>query len=240
MNICILIPAYNESKRLKNLLPELKKFNLDIVVVDDGSVDDTGSAAMEAGVIVLKHERNSGKGEALRTGFNFVLRSSMRSSMEKMYDAVITMDADLQHDARHIPDFIKAYQSQDADIILGDRMTESSASTRQGTVSMPWLRFWTNKITSGIISSLTGCSMKDTQSGFRLIRRKVLEQVKLSTSKFDTESELLINALSKGFKVGSIPIRTIYFEDRRSKIKPMVDTLRFVRLIFKAVFIWGK
>lgn len=227
MNICILIPAYNESKRLKNLLPELKKFNLDIVVVDDGSGDDTGSAASEAGVIVLKHERNLGKGEALRTGFNFIL--------EKTYDAVITMDADLQHDARHIPDFIKAYQSQDADIILGDRMMENS-----GTGSMPWLRFWTNKVTSRIISSLTGCSMRDTQSGFRLIRRNVLEEVKLATSKFDTESEVLIKALAKGFKVGSIPIRTIYFEDRRSKIKPMVDTLRFVRLIFRAVFIWRK
>jgi len=228
MNICILIPAYNESKRLKDLLPELKKFNLDIVVVDDGSCDDTGTVAGEAGVIVLRHERNLGKGEALQTGFNFVLRSS-----GKGYDAVITMDADLQHDAQHIPDFIKVYQSGDFDIILGDRMTE-----KNGTVSMPWLRFWTNKITSRIISSLTGCSMKDTQSGFRLIRRKVLEEVKLSTSKFDTESELLIKALAKGFKVGSIPIRTIYFEDRRSKIKPLVDTLRFIRLIFKAVFIW--
>jgi len=105
---------------------------------------------------------------------------------------------------------------------------------------MPWLRFWTNKITSRIISSLTGCSMRDTQSGFRLIRRNVLEEVKLATSKFDTESEVLIKALAKGFKVGSIPIRTIYFDDNKSKIHPMVDTLRFVRLIFRAVFIWRK
>ena len=222
MNICILIPAYNESKKLKALLPELKKFNLDIIVIDDGSCDNTGDVARETGVIVIRHERNLGKGDALRTGF--------KSILIKEYDAVITMDADLQHDARDIPDFIKAYQSENFDIILGDRM--------QGLPeSMPWLRFWTNKITSSIISSLTGCLMKDTQTGFRLIRRKVLEDIKLSTSKFDTESEILIKALAKGFKVGAIPIRTIYFDDNKSKIKPVRDTLRFIRLIFKAIFI---
>lgn len=222
MKLCILIPAYNESKRLKYLFPELRKFNLDIVVVDDGSQDQTSRLAEEAGAMVLRHDRNSGKGQALRTGFNFIL--------EKGYDAVITMDADLQHDTGHIPDFIREYQTRDADIILGDRMLE--------TTSMPRLRYWTNKITSRIISLLTGCSMRDTQSGFRLIRKNVLRGIKLSTSKFDTESEVLIKALAKGFKVISIPVRTIYFEDHGSKIKPLTDTLRFMRLVLKAVFLW--
>jgi glycosyltransferase involved in cell wall biosynthesis len=222
MKICILIPAYNESKKLKNLLPELKKSSLDILVVDDGSCDDTEETAKKAGVMTLRHKRNSGKGQALQSGFKYILKQG--------YDAVITMDADLQHDTRHIPDFIKAYESRDADIILGDRMLE--------TACMPRLRLWTNKITSVIISFLTGSSIRDTQSGFRLIRRKVLEDIELSTSKFDTESELLIKALAKGFKVDYIPIRTIYFEDHKSKIKPLIDTLRFIRLVYKAVFIW--
>lgn len=224
VNLCILIPAYNESKRLKQLLPELKRFNLDILVVDDGSQDDTSAVSEQTGAMVLRHERNSGKGQALRTGFNFIL--------EKGYDAVITMDADLQHDTRHIPDFIREYQTKDADIIVGDRMSE--------TTSMPLLRYWTNKITSRIISSLTGCSMRDTQSGFRLIRKSVLMGIKLSTSKFDTESEVLIKAVAKGFKVISIPVRTIYFEDHRSKIKPLIDTLRFISLVLKAVFVWRR
>ncbi len=224
MNLCILIPAYNESKRLKQLLPELKKNNLDILVVDDGSEDETSRVAAKAGAMVLRHETNSGKGQALRTGFNFIL--------EKGYDAVITMDADLQHDARHIPDFIREYQNKDADIILGDRMLEPG--------SMPRLRYWTNKTTSGIISFITGCSMRDTQSGFRLIRKNVLRCLKLSTSKFDTESEVLIKALVKGFKVSSIPVRTIYFEDHGSKINPLIDTLRFIKLILMAVFVWRK
>lgn len=221
-DICIVIPAYNEGERLKDFLPQLRKFNLDIVVVDDGSTDNTGDVARESGVIVLRHERNLGKGKALQRGFNFVL--------ERGYDAVITMDADLQHDVQDIPDFINAYRSGDADIVLGDRMLK--------TDSMPWVRYMVNKITSKIISVLTGCPMRDTQSGFRLIRRKVLESVTLSTSKFDMESELLIKASAQGFKIDSIPVHTIYFENRESKIRPFIDTLRFLRLVFKAVFVW--
>lgn len=222
MSLCILIPAYNEGENLKILLPELKKLNLDIVVVDDGSRDDTAQIVREAGVALLRHERNYGKGRALQTGFNFIL--------ERGYQAVITMDADRQHDVADIPKFMEAYQSQKADILLGDRMRAAGP--------MPWLRLWTNKITSRIISILTGCRLKDTQSGFRLIRRNILEDVKLSTSRFDTESEILIKAIRKGFRVGSVPVRTIYFQDSQSKIKPWVDTGRFFKLIFRMVFIW--
>lgn len=224
MNICVLVPAYNEAEKLKKLLPQLKEYNLDIIVIDDGSRDETSNAAKESGVEVIRHEKNSGKGKALQTGFDFILK--------KNYDAVITMDADLQHDTCHIPEFIAAYETDNADIILGDRMLRPE--------NMPRLRYWTNRFTSGIISILTGCHMRDTQSGFRLIKREVLREVKLSTSRFDSESELLIKAVALGFKVASIPVRTIYFDDHGSNIKPFVDTLRFIRLIIKAVFVWRK
>lgn len=114
-NICAVIPAYNAERTIKILIERVKKFIPleDIVVVDDGSTDMTSEIALGCGANVLKHAKNYGKGKALKTGFKFAIL--------KNYDAVLTLDADLQHDPDEIPKLIDKF-SEGFDIVIGNRM----------------------------------------------------------------------------------------------------------------------
>ena len=205
-----------------------------VVVVDDGSQDATARIAQDSGALLLKHEINSGKGAALRTGFRYVL--------DHGYDAVITMDSDGQHDVDDIPTFLKAFNGKfsslekrkraelkkktGSDIILGSRMQDIS--------TMPAVRKFTNKLTSFVGSLLAHQEIEDSQSGFRLISSNVLRAIKLETSGYEMESELLIRASKAGFRIGSVPIKTIYGQEI-SKINPVIDTCRFFRLFFRSL-----
>ena len=218
MKVCIVIPAFNEAKAVTELIKKLLSHAEKVVVVDDGSGDDTSELAQGAGAIVLRHEKNCGKGAALRTGFEYAVKSGC--------DGVITIDADGQHDWREVPLFISKAESSGADIILGTRM----GSVRE----MPFIRLLTNIVTSLIVSVLSRQRITDSQTGYRLIRREVLENVVLVTSNYDTESEILIRAGRKGFKIAEIPIRTIYGGET-SNINRLTDTLRFFRLVLRTV-----
>ena len=216
MKICVIIPAYNESANILNLIRDIKKYQLEMLVIDDGSTDSTFSIAKDAGVQAMLNFTNQGKGASLVKGFKYAL--------ENNFDAVITMDADGQHLAQDLPLFIEAANDPKIHIVLGNRM--------QNVEKMPFLRVVINKFMSWLISIITKQEIPDTQCGFRLIKKEVFKDVKLSTSKYETESELLIKASRLGFKIRSIPIRSIYGLEK-SQINPFVDTLRFIRLIFK-------
>jgi glycosyltransferase involved in cell wall biosynthesis len=192
---------------------------LDVLVVNDGSTDGTTQAARAAGAEVVEHSRNMGKGAALKTGFDYAL--------EHGYEAIIAMDGDEQHDAATIPSFIKALESGEWDIVVGSRMGEVR--------DMPGIRIWTNQTTSRVISRLARQDIPDSQSGYRIIRTTVLEGMELVTRCYDTESEILIRAGRRGFRIGSIPIESIY-TDGISHINPVIDTLRFLRLIWRSLF----
>ncbi len=214
--ICVVMPAFNESEAVGELVGKLHSYVGEVIVVDDGSTDDTYEKARDAGAIVVRHSQNRGKGAALRTGFKHAVAAGC--------DAVITMDADGQHDYREIPLFINESEKCGADIILG---------TRMGSVSgMPRIRLLTNIVTSFIVSILARQRVSDSQTGFRLIKRGVLEKVSLTTTNYETESEILIKASRKGFRITEIPVRTIYGE-YASNINAFIDTLRFFRLILK-------
>jgi glycosyltransferase involved in cell wall biosynthesis len=224
MNVCLLIPAYNEARTIGQVVSKARKIIGSIVVVDDGSQDATAQIAQDSGAFVLKHQVNSGKGAALRTGFQYAL--------DHGYDAVITMDSDGQHDVDDIPKFLEAFEeklrSLSLGIIIGSRMQDIS--------TMPAVRKFTNKLTSFVGSLLAHQELKDSQSGFRLISSDVLRVVELETSGYEMESELLIKASRSGFRITSVPIKTIYGQEV-SKINPMVDTCRFFRLLFRS-FRW--
>ena len=192
MRICVIIPAYNEAENIGAVVAGARRFIEDVAVVDDGSTDDTAARARQAGAILLEHKVNQGKGEALKTGFDYAL--------EKNYDAVITLDADGQHDPDEIPQFIKV--AEEADVVVGTR-----ARQRAG---MPLIRRATNTISSWILSGLAGQRLTDTQSGYRLIKARVLRTAKTKTTGFEAESEILLEAIERGFYVVEIPIRTIY------------------------------
>lgn len=221
-NICALVPAYNEEKAIGSLVRGLLSKVETVIVVDDGSIDKTSSLAEEAGAVVLRHKSCLGKGAALQTGYKYCL--------EKGYEAVLNLDGDGQHDWREADKFIDKFKEEEAGIIIGNRMGEVK--------NMPKIRLLTNYFTSKIVSFLSRQEIKDSQCGYRLIKKEVLEKIKLSTSHYDTESELLIKAGQLEFKIVSIPIQTIY-RGEESKINRLVDTWRFIRLIFKS-FSWIK
>lgn len=218
MKVCVIIPAYNEAETVASLINQLKEQNLDILIVDDGSTDNTFDIANNNGAAVLRNTRNKGKGASLVKGIEYALSLG--------FDAVITMDADGQHKPQDIPSFLRLAEWSNDAVFIGNRMLNAT--------NMPWLRFFTNKFMSWLISAIARQDIPDTQCGFRLIKRQALEKIKLQTDKFETESELLIKAARLGFKIKSVPVTTVY-NNEKSRINPFVDTLRFIRFIIKEI-----
>ncbi len=219
MKTIIVIPAHNEAKTINSLVKVIIELGYGIIVVDDGSVDDTAILAKTQGALVISTHKKSGKGNALRLAFTQAIGLG--------YDAVITLDGDGQHSPSDIGNFLEGYQKGHADIINGDRMHNPSG--------MPWLRRSTNWFMSWLISLICRQRITDTQCGFRLITTKVLSSIELKCNDFEIETEILIKASRRGFRIASVPIQTIY-RDEVSKIKPVRDTLRFIRYISTAIF----
>ena len=215
MTLCVIIPAFNAAETLGAVVERIRHAGYEVLVVDDGSQDATAAVAERAGARVVRHPVNQGKGQALQTGFAEALR--------RTHDAVITMDADGQHEAAAIPEFVQAAQTYPrAALIIGNRMTEMRR--------MPWVRRWTNRLMSGGLSGVTGIRVPDTQCGYRLIRADFLRQCHLSSAHFEIESELVLEAARLGAEVRSIPIRAVYAGEP-SHIHPFRDTLRFFRML---------
>lgn len=219
MKICILIPAFNEAAAIGRLIQQIKDLGLPAVVVDDGSSDGTGKVAAASGATVITHPKNEGKGTSLKKGFDYLLKAD--------YEAVITMDGDGQHDPSSISDFIKFALSSEAGIIVGNRMAH--------TQNMPLARKSTNKFLSWLTSLIAGQSIPDTQCGFRLIKMEVLRELELVSDKYEIESEILIKASKLGYKIGSVPIKTIY-SSQVSKINPIVEIGYFVKMFIRNLF----
>lgn len=223
--IALLIPAYNEAKYIEKVINECFGFEFDLIIVDDGSTDDTVSILRrikpkeKSCLHIVAHEKNRGKGIALKTGFDFAKNQG--------YKAVITLDADGQHKISEIGDFIKTYEEKRPAIIVGSRFSN--------TKGMPFIRLATNIFTSWIISRIAGKRIEDVQSGFRMIDLKVLEKVRLETANFETEPELLLKASWEGFKIINIPISTIYHKDFVSHVNPLTDTVKFFKLVFRSL-----
>jgi len=222
LRIALLIPAYNAAGTIARVIQDALRFfpEEDIIVIDDGSHDRTGTAAKALGVTVLFHKTNQGKGAALRTGFEMIAARN--------YDGAVLMDADGQHEARFLPGFLARADCRQEGIIVGTRMDQVG--------KMPWIRQLTNRLTSVIISALARQRIPDSQSGYRFIRGDVLRQFRLTTRGYDTESEMLIQAGRMGYRIGALPISSIYGEER-SAIRPGRDTIRFIRLVLKTVLL---
>ena len=217
----ILIPAYNAERWVGRVVSDVAALSREaaVLVVDDGSTDMTATAAREAGATVVSHERNLGKGAALRTGFERFLKTDL--------EAVITLDADGQHSAREIANLVDRWQATGADIVVGSR--------RRDLGSMPLARVLSNAVSSRLVSLSAGRRIPDSQSGFRLLTRRVVQDVRISSDGFAAESELLIKAGRRGFTIESAPISTIY-ADERSFINPLKQPILFMVLIVRSLF----
>jgi glycosyltransferase involved in cell wall biosynthesis len=212
-----LIPAYNEAERIGNVVATARQRVDEVVVIDDGSTDGTVAIAEQAGAKVLRHQQNRGKGAAIATALDYFGRSDA--------EMAIFLDADGQHDPTEIGKFIGATGREGADIVVGTRMGDVRL--------MPRVRLWTNQFTSWVTSKLAGQRIPDSQCGYRLLQRTVLKDLKPSTARFETETEMLIQAGRAGHKIVSVPIRTIYECGRASRIHPWRDTMRFFKLVWK-------
>lgn len=218
MRYLIVIPAFNAADTIVELIHRIQKImpKAGILVVDDGSSDGSGELAQVAGADVLTHAVNRGKGEALKTAFAEAIRRDV--------DAVIQLDADLQHDPSFLPELARQFEMTKKDIIIG---------TRDFNVGgMPWDRHLTNWLTSYAITKMGGVRVEDSQSGYRLLSRKAIQTVNAPSSNYDYESEYLILAGREGLTIGGVPISTIY-EGQKSSIKKWTDTKRFLRLVKK-------
>ena len=218
---CILIPAYNAQETLGSVLKKVEPLKIDTIVVDDGSSDETKRVASENGAHLLEHPLNLGKGAALQTGFQYML--------QKGYQLIITLDADGQHDPSEIPSLLEIFQSVKPDILIASRAAEFRRMT--------FLRRFWNRLGVKAVARLCHSDITDSQSGFRLIRAKVLKEISLSTSRFETELELLIKACKKGFSVLSVPINTQKVDGTvSSHFRPVVDTWRVCKVFLRSLF----
>ena len=219
--ICILIPAYNAQETLGSVLKKIEPLKMDTIVVNDGSSDETKRVVLENGVGLLEHPFNLGKGAALQTGFRYIL--------QKDYQVVITLDADGQHDPSEIPFLFEIFQSVKPDILIASRAAEFG--------KMTFLRRFWNRLGVKAVARLCHSDITDSQSGFRLIRTEILKEIDFSTSRFETELELLIKACKKGFSVLSLPITSQRIDGTESShFRPVVDTWQVSKLFLQNLF----
>lgn len=207
-----LIPAYNEATRISPVI-QTARLHLPVLVVDDGSRDDTAGVAEAAGAIVLRQRPNQGKGAALRAG--------LRWGLERGYDATLTLDADGQHDPAEIPAFLARYAADHPDLLIGCRDFSQMPLTRRAANTLGrWSFSWA-----------LGRRVEDNQSGYRLLSRRMAEAVLDSQEQgFEFEVEMIVTCVQRGYRLEWTPIRTIY-GDQGSHIDPWTHMRNWVRVV---------
>lgn len=211
----VVIPALDAAGTIGDVVTGVRRAlpAADVVVVNDGSTDPTERVAEAAGARVVSFPTNRGKGAALRAAF--------ASALEDGADAVLTVDADGQHDTTVAPQIVAALA--DADVVVGVRR-------RMGT-RMPMLRRFSNTLSSWAISRCAGMRLPDTQSGFRAIRAEVLRRVQPLGDRYEFETDFLILAARSGFHIAGVPIPTIY--GAPSHFRNLEDAARVASIIWR-------
>ena len=204
--LCVIIPAYNVEDTIGDVVDGALQSVSTVLVTDDGSSDETAERASNAGAIVIRLEKNKGKGNALKLLFE--------SAMQKGFEAVISMDGDGQHDPVEIPRFIKAHEKNPEHVIVGSRMHAREHIPRARYNSMHVARFF--------ISLAANQFVEDTQCGFRVYPLPLIQKMKLTQDGYVTETEILLKAGDMGARINFIRIGAIYGKIR-SHFRPVLD-----------------
>ncbi len=211
-----IIPAHNEGEHIFDVVKKTKKHVDKIIVIDDGSNDDTYEQAKKAKAdIVLRHVINMKKGVALKTGFEAALKFSPK--------LIVTLDSDGQHDPDEIPFLIRKLKQKNLDILIGSRMVNEK---------MPFILKLGNFGLNKIFSLLFGLNIDDTQSGFRVIKANVYNKIKWQSISYSVETEMLANAGKKKLRCQEVPIKTIYLNNIKGTT--VIDGIR----IFLQMLLW--
>lgn len=215
-DVMVVIPAYNAGKLVCEVLKGVLGYfdPAQIILVDDGSSDHTAAAVQPFNIVLIRHEFNRGKGAALRTAFEYVLSKTSAQ-------AVISLDADGQHRPQELPKFLEAFARTSAALIIGCRNFDPHV--------MPWTRVMSNYMTSRLLSWKIGQHVRDSQSGYRLYSRRLLEKFALKTSGYETESEVIIQAGKLGMRIEFVSIDTVYGSET-SHIRGVREIGRFIKV----------
>jgi glycosyltransferase involved in cell wall biosynthesis len=213
----VIIPCLNERDTIGALVHQVRNYLPKVIVVDDGSTDETASLAEEAGAEVLRLPTSLGKGAALLEGWRLAANAG--------FAWALNMDGDGQHDPADIPAFFAGADAETPALVIGDRM--------RNPVEMPWVRRHVNRWMSARISRRLGLSLPDSQCGFRLMHLPSLLQAGITARRYEIESEIIVAASRKRLPVSFVPIRVIY-KHGGSKINAVTDTVRWFRWFWSA------
>jgi glycosyltransferase involved in cell wall biosynthesis len=222
-----VIPAYNDEKHIGDIVRRTRERLHHVVVIDDGSTDQTAHSAREAGAEVIVHNQNRGKGEAIKTGLThwFATANPSPGAQDGQITWAVLLDSDGQHLPEEIDRFLAAAASaRRPSFFIGTRMNNA--------VGMPFIRHVVNRYMSSQISRLCGQEITDTQCGYRMVDRQLVPELLRGGHRFEYETEVLITSSRKGYRIESVPITTVY-TDQVSKIHPLRDAIRFFKLMWR-------
>ena len=209
--VLALIPDFQEGPRIGAVVERARRF-LPVIVIDDGSTDDTAEQAELAGATVVRQIPNQGKGVALRTGF--------RLALDRGTEAVVTLDADGQHDPAEIPSFLDEFGTWRPELVIG----------RRDFAAMPPVRRLSNSLGRRVLSAAIGMDVPDNQSGYRLVGRRLMRvMVESREAGFQFEVEMIARCIALDLPMAWVPIRTIYAGEP-SHIRPLVHLRSFLRM----------
>ena len=216
------IPAYNEGKGITNVIKKTLKYVDKVVVCDDGSTDDTFQKSKNAGAIVIKHEKNLGKGAAMKSLFN--------RAKELNADIVVTIDGDGQFLPEEIPKLLTPIIDGRADLVIGNRFDNNS--------EMPSYRKLGNKVLDKMASMASQLPFRDTQSGFRAYSKKAIEIISIKTDGFGVDSEILVDASTKGLKITEEKVTVLYDTGLKTSTKnPISHSFEVVSSLIEIIAI---
>lgn len=210
-----LVPAYNESSTIAEVVAGVRPHVDLVLVVDDGSTDGTAGLAEAAGATVLRHTANQGKGHAVRSGLAAILSGDVTH--------VLLMDGDMQHLPDEAPRLLEAARSTGADLVVGERVFSRRA--------MPASRYYANRIGSRALSAFMGVRVADTQCGYRIFSTDIVRRMKLQATGYDIETEMLVKLGRLGGRMAHVPVSAVY--GGASKLRPVRDT---TRTCFRALY----
>lgn len=224
LKCCVLLPTYNNSKVLEQVIKDVLAFSNDVCVINDGSTDSTAEILSQYPQLkVLSYSPNKGKGWALRKGFEFARAQG--------YDYAISMDTDGQHFATDLPVMLQALEANKNAIIIGARNMNQESVPGKSSFGNKFSNFW--------FTLETGIKLPDTQSGFRVYPIKALEKIHFFTKKFEFEIEVIVRGAWSGLQVLAVPVKVYYppAGERISHFRPFKDFSRISVLNTVLVFL---